>query len=155
MISASPSPVPAGRTPRTRSALAVAIPIFAAMPSLAACQPEGERGDVAVTVRFVHLNGPAGAGLKAYVIERINARGVITATPITDAAGEIRLEGSYCLPMIVVVEGAYAIIRPEGRGPLIVATIDAAAASQRRLDRTFGTPNPANFGWSARNRGCG
>jgi hypothetical protein len=99
----------------------------------------GSRISLDADVIFVRPDLSPVAGVPVYVIETIGTTHPVTEVLRTDALGHVRLQGDYCLPVIVATQGGSVVIQRHSIVPAYRVTIKMVG--QPPLDQLAGKPD--------------
>lgn len=112
----------------------------------------GHREYIRTTITFRAPDGSVLANERVHIEETIGNTNPVTTITQTDASGRIALDGHYCAPITVGVEGAYAWIAKSERDTHYDLTVEPGTA--RLTDFRWDDPDRKEYQGSIRQRFC-
>lgn len=106
---------------------------------LASCEPYYRATHLDVDIAFRNPDGTPAAGEKAYIIEQFGPQYALTDIRHTDANGHIRLNGNYCMKVMVEIEGGGITFGLANTTGSYVADVDPNPDPRYSLAKTWGT----------------
>jgi hypothetical protein len=118
------------------------VPLWAAMV-ISACVPvehPAQRVTIQTEIEFIDADGRPLADEAGYILEPLPFLEEITQTFNTDEDGKVRLDGTYCTPLIVAIDGGAIALRRDNDASSHSVTTNADRLPTK--EAAYGQPRP-------------